>query len=234
MLCRFETEHKTRMMRRESEMQDDALSRFGATGATPYNPKYPFDYLYFLATTKKPAGAQEKEWWREHFVDKVTLVLAGAANLGRFVDDDCPVAADSSEHFATANTTVSWALAAESDARRAPAVPGGKAAAKEIRNLAILDREPPVDPPYKQVDTIKYVNKKKAPLCMAYQTNHCQKAGKGDPSICPKNPSRRHQCHWCLGVHAGSECGLKVIKEKKNKKGQKGGKKGGGKGGRGY
>ena len=61
MLCRFETEHMTRMMRRESELQDDALLRYGRAGQTPYNPKYPFDYLYFLATTKKPAGAQEKE-----------------------------------------------------------------------------------------------------------------------------------------------------------------------------
>ena len=94
--------------------------------------------------------------------------------MGRFVDGDCPVAADSSDHFATANTTVSWALALETEARRTPVIPGGKGAAKaDLRNLAILDREPTDD---KQVDTIKYVNKKKAPLCMAYQTKHCQKA----------------------------------------------------------
>ena len=139
MLCRFETEHMVRMMRRGNENLDDALGRYGAIGATPYNPKYPYDYLYYLATTKKPAGAQEKEWWREHFVDKVTLVLAGAANLGRFVDGDCPVAASSSDHFATANTTVSWALASESEARRTPAVPKG-ASKGELR--APWDKEP--------------------------------------------------------------------------------------------
>ena len=159
-------------------------------------------------------------------------MVAGATSLGRFVDGDCPVAANSADHFATANTTVSWALTGDTDDRRTPVIPGGKGAAKaDLRHqqLQILDRDQTED---KQVDTIKYVNKKKAPLCMAFQTKHCQKASKGDPSICPKNPSRRHQCHWCLGVHAGSECGLKVIKEKKTKKGGKGGKKGGGKGGR--
>ena len=228
MLCRFEKEHMTRMMPRESDMQSDALERYGAEGKTPYNPKYPFDYLYFLATTKKPAGAQEKEWWRENFVDKVTLVVAGATSLGRFVGGDCPVAAKSADHFATANTTVAWTLMGDTDDRRTPVIPCGKGAGK--RPLQILDRLEPDD---KQVDTIKYVNKKKAPLCMAFQTEHCQKATNEDPSICPKNPSRRHQCHLCLGTHAGSKCGLKVIKEKKTKKGGKSGKKGGGKGGRG-
>ena len=75
-------------------------------------------------------------------MDKVTLFLSGAVDLGRFIDGDCPVAASSAEHFATANTTVSWALNPRPDANRPPTGKPVKPK-KEILALEDIDREQP-------------------------------------------------------------------------------------------
>ena len=227
-LCRFETEHMVRMMRRENEALSDSLQRFGLPGKTPYDPKYPFDYLFKLATTKLPAGTTEREWWREHFVDYAQLVLAGVCNINRFVDGDWQVAQNESEHLATAQTHVSWSL--RPPGRQEPA---GKAARK-TEQLALEDREEvqPKQPADK--DTKKTMNRKKFQLCQWFQNGKCPSASSGDPTVCPKHSSRRHQCHWCLANHPGNECrpkggGKAGVKQKKKKGGGKKGK-GGGKG----
>ena len=232
-LCRFETEHMVRMMRRENEALTDSLERFGETGKTPYDPRYPFDYLFKLASTKHTSGTTEREWWREHFVDLAQMVLAGVCNISRVVEGDRMVAQNESEHLATAHSHVPWAL--QAPGRQEPT---GKPPRKTDL-LAIVDREEPYVPVDKS-NTKKTMNRKKFQLCQWYQDGKCPSSSSGDPTICPKHSGRRHQCHWCLANHPGNECrptgggkargnGVDGVKQHKKKKGGKNGK-GGGKG----
>ena len=190
-VCRFLTEHMVRMLRRES---DNCTTALNDGRSTPYNPAYPFDYLFYLATTNKPEGNEEKEWWRDNFVDNTTLIITGVAPVSRFVNGGHPIADSHAEHLATAHSTISWALAGEVPPRR-PVVPN-----TERELSAIQDEDPP------KGTGPKTFNEKLEPLCIAYQTGHCQKPKKGNPAIRPKFSGRRHPCEICLARHPASAC----------------------------
>ena len=129
-------------------------------------------------------------------MDQTTLVLIGAANVGRFIDGARPVASSHAEHLATANNTVSWALSGDADTRRPPAIPKEK----EIRAIKDKDRQETARP-----TGPTSTNKKGEQLCIPHQTGHCYKPKKGNPAICPKHPDRRHQCENCLALHSAAD-----------------------------
>ena len=137
--------------------------------------------------------------------------------MGRFIDGDAPVAASHAEHLATANNTISWAATGDEGSGRPAVAPREK----EVR--AIKDKEPP------RATGPKSTNKKGEQLCIAYQSGHCYKPKKGNPTICPKHPDRRHQCENCLALHSAADCtqnpagkGKGADKKKKKKKYRRG------------
>ena len=73
-------------------------------------------------------------------------------------------------------------------------------------------------------------NKKGVTLCESYQHGSCSSAKAGGVGACPSDLA--HQCHWCLGLHAGDQCWYRV-EAVEEQKGKAGGKGKGGKGSKG-
>ena len=99
---RFRHEHFVVMLRREEALMEKHLLRQTHDPDVHMDCAKPFQHLYRLATTVRPEGSEEREWWTNNFKDHAMKVTYGLSNVSAFIDGDAAVAASRALHFPTA------------------------------------------------------------------------------------------------------------------------------------
>jgi hypothetical protein len=224
---RFRSEHMTFMAMRESDRMDLALA---LNQTTEYNPAKPWDFLWKMAVDIN--DSQESRWWYRNFERRIPMFLEQGA--GGFIDGDARVAASLDGHFATTHNSVNQVDRNRPDSLYGAGGGGGGNKQRGGGPKAIKDKPKPPPAPAPHQPGQKHLSTKKgAELCAAYNSGSC--VGEHGKS-CPRDSTKRHLCHWCLGMHPGNNCDPNAAKARKQqnqntRKGGKGDK--GGKGGKG-
>ena len=195
-----------------------------------FDPKRPWGYLWWLATSTDSPSTAEWAWWDANFDKQAQQIAYGVTADTRFLGSDAPVATRPQDHFATAH-----------DAKAInEQIYGGGGGARGGGGKAIVDRTTDDwgsggavkaakggngkgkaakgGQPSGAVTHAK--NAKGRKLCAGFQHGSCKgiwltKANKYD-TVCPRNKDERHNCNVCLATdHGSSHCPQKLSKKQR-------------------
>jgi hypothetical protein len=202
---RFRREFMERARRRASNELDDSIVN-GTAHA--FNPSRPWDFVF-----KKSAGesldSSAARYWHLNLEEPCLLIVAGARRVDGFLDGDASVCASGSSHMATQGTPIFSLLDRETGASgsRQPAERKTSAHAPPAKRKDAPSRSSGgVKPGAIMVDGKYTTNRQGNPLCMLFNSGACS-GPRGANVTCPKDPTRRHNCHKCLSAdHGANTC----------------------------
>ena len=216
-----EVRMRSERMERLRRLEERDAARAAEAGLTHrFDAGKPWDAVFEAAT-------KDSEFWQEHVKDQCLLYLSQVKSANQIVQEEDPTAALTGTGSGLSQLR-DWGPVPPNTPPPGGAGGGRNRKRDRAGNWSNNDnsaaRQDKSETQYQGQDLSnkdsdgKYTcNKKGNDLCHRFNRNECEEATNG---ICPRNPKRRHQCHWCLGDHSGKDC-----TNYSNSSGAKGGKK---------
>ena len=184
-----------------------------------YNPAKPWAWLFRLAADTQSPSTSEWAWWHTNFERIANVIACNAQSVDAHLGGDAPVASDPRQHFAShpavevheppvysrppkahrnggGGGSGSGGGGKQHGGGGGKPHGGGNATSKGGKHQGGGG------------GVVHIVNKKKFPLCVAFQSGHCPlkkgKKGNGFDINSPKHKDRRHQCNLCLSFDHGA------------------------------